>query len=1137
MAGLPVHLKPKFEQTDQRLFHTTETTSTAAGTFDLNNVAAGEWLIGTAHPDYAVVTESVTVPTTGPIQLSLGSRGGTITGHVYHKATGAAASGIPVALYPNSLWVLDKLDKYQATTAADGAYKFDHVSSGTRRIALKLEKDAKLGMALPVPPPIEVNEQETTDVTLFVYPGHTVTGRIYDKDTEDALPGAKVSVGRGSAEESEHYVSDAEGRYKVEHLFPQYQNQVSLKVDLEGFKPDSDTRFGASNISVVLSEDTMEATKDVAMVKTIKVSGIVVTRDEVPVPHAQVVLYDNKTYSGTEEKQVVNSDGSFELECAPFVSVIVEAKADGFGPVTSEQIEVTTKDVEGIKLVMDVGAVVQGVVLSPDGKPVAGAAVSENKSYGIFTTYREVAQSGENGEYLLRDVGKQLTVRAKKDGFAQSEELKLTLTPGETQTGADLMLRDGHIIAGRVVNASGQPVAGASISANGTNNVSGHENSDKDGKFEFDELVEGAYRLYASKEGENAQQDGVRTGIKDLELVIGKPGDKNQGPKIKFTGTVVDDLTGDPIREFTVKPSSTLTVNKLTEPGKFELIGVQRRFGYDLTISSEGYMEQVFDTDSSQDGSDVEQTFRLGKGGAITGRVVQKATGEPVPDVVVINWGTTAYHDRQRQGPTNHTTTDQEGKFTLAPAPSGKNTVQPKPPAQFSEITKSIEVKSEQVADIGDIELVKGGTITGIVVRGTDEEPVPNQNVSLHAWTQDLQVSKKASTDTEGRFEFTGLPAMNYTVQVENTEKSVELAAEGTADVKLLLGGVTIKGTVTRGGVPIRANISGRGPGGLNISDYTDSGEYLIKDAMPGTYNFSLHPQVDSNILEEVVEVPDQPEFIKNFEFPDGKINITVVNAAGEPVEGAAVSLARKSTHTGYDQRWLSRTIQDQRSDATGKVEFGGLAAGTYSASGRKEGVGTAMKPDIQVTDGQPAQAQLQLSNEGGTLVSIALSYATGQGVPEAWCYLHSENGPFSHGAKRDASGVMVIENIPPGTYTTNVSYWSHSQSEKQVEIKANETANIEDVLYPAGAINWTLKKADGSPAAGATVTVTPVTTDPPEEPRNGVAANNGSFVQRGLAGGTYQLTAQMQGKPAITESFNVQAGANEQKETTVPTW
>src|SRR5690606_9356714 len=112
--------------------------------------------------------------------------------------------------------------------------------------------------------------------------------------------------------------------------------------------------------------------------------------------------------------------------------------------------------------------------------------------------------------------------------------------------------------------------------------------------------------------------------------------------------------------------------------------------------------------------------------------------------------------------------------------------------------------------------------------------------------------------------------------------------------------------------------------------------------------------------------------------------NIIVVNAAGEPVEGAAVSLARKSTNTGYDQRWLSRTIQDQQSDATGKVEFGGLAAGTYSASGRKEGVGTAMKADIQVTDGQPAQAQLQLSNEGGTLVSIALSYATGQGVPEA---------------------------------------------------------------------------------------------------------------------------------------------------------
>ncbi len=1137
MAGLPVHLRPKYKQNDPRLPVATETTSSAAGSFDAKHIAAGEWIIGTRHPEYAAITQEFTAPTTGPITLQLGLRGGTVTGHVFHKDTGAAAAGLKVQMLEASLWSLNSLDKYEAKSAADGSFRFDHVSSGPRRIMVDVGENPKLGMALPMPPPVMVGEQETTDVALFVYPGHTVTGKVFDKDTQEPLAGAIISLNSmfyGGMKDGPSVASNAEGMYRLPHIFSQYGNRVQLAAELEGFIAVPDQQHSTGN-SVDLKEGSTEATKDIPMVQTVKVSGIVVTKDEMPVPHAEVALFDNKTHSRSNEKVSVNPDGTFVLDCVPFVSAVIEATANGFGPEVTPRLEVSTKDIDGVKIVMEAGAAVQGRVLDPDGKPVAGAAVVQHKEYDIFTTYKEAAVTGEDGEYMLTDLPKQQTLKAKKEGYAESELLKLTLAPGESRADADLSLRQGFTITGRVTSSNGGgPVPGAHISGQGGDSQWYSASADKDGKFELKDMADSTYRVSASTSEGSGAVEGVKAGTKDLEIVIGSKIDDRSG--IKFTGTVVDDLTGDPIKDFTVTESGNVRVKKLPEPGKFELEGVKVRYTYDLKINSPGYMEMDVNTDSSRSGEAVEQTFKLGKGGAITGRLVEKGTGKPVPDVVVVNWGTTEYHERQQKGPKNHTSSDQDGKFTLAPAPSGNNSVQAKAVPPFSEAVKTIEVKREQVADLGDIELEMGGTVKGVVVRGSDEEPVANQAIRLSAWTQDLQVSKNTNTDAEGRFEFAALPPMSYSVTAGNTERDVKLEAGATADVKLVLGGVTIKGTVTRGGTPVRANVGATGPGGQEISDYTDNGEYEIKDALPGSYKFRLHPQVNSNILEETVEVPDQPEFIKNFEFADCSIEVTVVDAAGEAVQGAEVTL-KQTAKASNNQLWMPQDSNTLISNAEGKGKFEAASPGSYSISARHDEKGSALLPALQLANGQHEQVRLDLRAEGGRLESMALNYTTGQAVEAAWCYLYGESGQYSHSAKRDASGLLVIDHVPPGKYTTNVSAWSFSQSQKQIEIKPNETVRIEDVLYPAGSLRWRLTKADGQPAAGATVTLTPVTTELPEQPKTGKTGPAGQYVERGLATGTYQVVAQLEGKAAISETFEVKAGADTSKERTVAEW
>lgn len=1142
MAGLPVHARPKFNAGDKRMQKTSETTSTAEGGFELENLPAGEWIIGTSHPDYAPVVELITVPTTGPITLRLAARGGTITGHVIHKATGASAANVDMMLMntgSNTIASLGTIDIQRAKSAADGSFRFDHVSSGTKFLRTLPGKDVKLSLAPPELGKLSVNEGATTNVTVYVYPGHTISGRVFDKDTDEALAGVKIRGGNGQTE----VTSDADGNYKLENVLSNVisggNRAVDLSAKLEGYEPE--TPAYQSGVRVNLPDDTLEVTKDIPMLKKLMVRGVVVTSTDKPIPHAKVTLYNNRTHSSNPEKTAVKPDGTFELETLPFVQDVIEAEAAGYGPVISEKIDVAAADVEGIKIVMEPGGTVEGRVLDPKGQPLAGAAVLQHKDYGIFSTYKEAAVTGEKGIYLINDAPANLQLKARMEGYADSETVDLSLAAGETRTGVDITLRTSMKIAGRVVDAARKPATGLSMSIqNNTEGIYKHANTDKDGKFEVDGLADGLYEIYVFS-SPSKRVPGVKAGTTDLEIIL--DGKKENSGANKLIGTVVDDATSKPISNFTIDGYED-QITKLNEPGQFQFVGIGDNFVYNITISSPGYDSQKFQTKSGRGGETIEQEFRLGKGGAIVGRVVEAGSSKPVPGVTVVNWGSAQYYERQRASPKSHSVTDEKGSFVLAPAPTGTNQIDIKAKAPFSDEFVTAEVHSEQTTDLGDIELHRGGTITGVVVRGADEEPVPGQSVRASGWSNNgnsqNHVQQNATTDAEGKFKFEALPAMRFTVSVGNVSKTVNLEAEGTADIKLVLGGVTISGTIMRGNSAVQAHISATGRDGTHISANAQTGEYTIKNVPPDTYNFSVNPQDNTggyNPLQETVEIPDQAEFTKDFQLPDGRMEVTVTDATGEPVQGAIVSLSQKSSNTGFDQRWLTRTAGNKVTDASGKATFEGLDAGAFGVNARKDGVGTAMKPDVQVNDNGPVQVQLQLSNEGGTLVSVALSYATGQGIPEAWCYLHGPNGPFTHSAKRGADGTMTIENIPPGTYTTNVSYWSHSQSEKTIEIKANETVQIEDVLYPAGAIHWTLKKADGSPAGGAVVTVTPINTDPPEEQRSGSATNQGQFVQRGLAAGTYQATAQLDGKPGVTETFTIAAGENVEKTTTAPGW
>jgi len=162
---------------------------------------------------------------------------------------------------------------------------------------------------------------------------------------------------------------------------------------------------------------------------------------------------------------------------------------------------------------------------------------------------------------------------------------------------------------------------------------------------------------------------------------------------------------------------------------------------------------------------------------------------------------------------------------------------------------------------------------------------------------------------------------------------------------------------------------------------------------------------------------------------------------------------------------------------------------------------------------------------EGGTLVSVALNYTNGQPVPEAWCYLSTPQGTrFEHGRKRGTDGVMRISNIPAGAYSVQVSSFGFSVHERMVEIKAGETVEIEDVMYEAGALRWTVVDSKGTPQPDISCIIEPVDKNSIEKVREGRTDSNGLWIQRGLYPGEYKATSALPDGRQASQVIQVQA-------------
>jgi hypothetical protein len=531
-------------------------------------------------------------------------------------------------------------------------------------------------------------------------------------------------------------------------------------------------------------------------------------------------------------------------------------------------------------------------------------------------------------------------------------------------------------------------------------------------------------------------------------------------------------------------------------------------------------------------------------GASITGRIVSMYDATPLENVNV-NLRSSALATGLAESPGLTAKTGPDGLFGLGALPDGSYSIQITPQSPWVARTVDAVVNLGDGVHLGEVALNRLGTIHGRVIRTAENVGIPNEQVTLESnYTTEVL---STVTGENGEFEFTGLTAPLYAIRMKQFSelyRSVTLTQNESVSVEIPIGSASLQGRVFRAGEPYSnarvrvvkwydhdsalAKAVAVSSDGAYKLDGLSSGIWSV-EAFP--YQTSIRDQNSTGVIEIVAdEIRKQ-----DFNLPSGRLVGVLLDAKGQSVQG--VKLIASPTPSG-DKRSDSLPIAwETTSSMDGRFAFEGLPPGQYCVAAVVPNLCRAWSPDVTVPhEGNSSELVLRLQDvAGGTLQSVALNLTTGGAMVEAWCELLTDRGRYIHECRRGRDGLMVIDQIPPGEYVVRVSSFGFSVAEHSIQIKSGETVKLEDVLYEAGSLKWTLRNAWGNPVPDATCRLIPNDPSSIESVREGKSGPDGIFVVRGILPGEYTASAVV-GEESTVELVRIHAHNLSEKMTTVLT-
>jgi len=327
-------------------------------------------------------------------------------------------------------------------------------------------------------------------------------------------------------------------------------------------------------------------------------------------------------------------------------------------------------------MVMRRGLTVAGIVTTAEGHPVAGARVTQGRGWADpFAT----VSTGPDGRFRFRNAATgELTLVVEASGYAVT-----TVAATAPQEGSSLAirLRPGQTLKGRVVDGSGQPVAGARVQLAEGMPYRWSAKTDRNGRFIYDSAPEEPLS-YVVFEAPGFKPTELRLMADSEEKLIRLERSPLAG-RIRVLGKVMDASTRQPIPRFKVLTHERV-VDGLAEMTLSPRGAVEGREGtfrvfvdwpvasYDLEIQADSYLPKRTGWFLRREGSR-QVSLGLERGAAVTGTILlpdgQPAAGAEVglasrDRSVILGQGRLLYPEFS-----TITQADTEGRFSFGPQP------------------------------------------------------------------------------------------------------------------------------------------------------------------------------------------------------------------------------------------------------------------------------------------------------------------------------------------------------------------------------------------------------------------------------------------------------------------------------------
>jgi large repetitive protein len=638
--------------------------------------------------------------------------------------------------------------------------------------------------------------------------------------------------------------------------------------------------------------------------------------------------------------------------------------------------------------------VLEGTVVGPDGKLLAGAVVAARRM-GEPPARPVTGQTDDGGQFRLTLASASPhVVRVEVPGLAP--RMMERVQPGRPLR---VSLARGGVVEGVIREGrSGAPVPGAVVEGrDGRSRELGlvwdarmgvvRATADAQGRFKLAGLGSGPYTVTAAARGiGRAQRRSVTAGAR-VELVLLPSGS---------VAGVVGGPDGRPSTGALVllEPAgSTTSGDRLAVAdgeGRFTFPGVEP--GRYRVIARHKELAPAWQTVVVDRQAEANASLRLGPPLAVTGRLVDLQE-RPVRGRVTVSAMDRAAPPRALTAELS-TEAAADGRFRLAPLPAGSVTFTAVA-ARFAPRRVDADLApARRELDLGTLALESGLAIHGFV-KDPRGQPVADARVMTQGPKQGA--SAEDTTETDGSFVLAGLQSDRYRVSVHApgfgaAEREVEAGGESVVLVLHETGkitGVVVDGAgAAVGGYQIlaRPQPSPARVGGAaqRLDVESAEGRFTIEDLAADTYVLAvIAPDREPGGVSNVVVGPGSVVDVGHIRLGTGGIvRGMVVDATGAGVAGAVVRAALP--------RRMMVTLgagSETGSDATGAFELRGVPAGS-----------------IRVTARHPDYA------EGEAVVEVEPA----RGPTEAQMVLHRGGRVQGHARRRDGSAVAGSVAIQP---------------------------------------------------------------------------------------------------------------------------